>query len=532
MSEVGGHQERLRLERLLPVLGALGWLWLAVQVLLRWTAGSVWDDGYMFGRYAQNLLEYGQLGYDPGCPPVWGLTSLAYLLVVVPTTAVLGQWPAAAALTASTASLLLWAGAVVVLVRQLPAALRPWLGVVVGLSAEPLAVHATSGMDTLFASACAAFALTLWLRARVDKPWRLAGLAAGSSGLFVVRPDLLLVAGCLPLGWLLWGKGPAERRAAVVAGAALVLGVAVQIGILYGYFRTPLPLPFYIKGAGGHEQALLRAYAGVAAEEQARLLVAWPLLVVGMAAPLAVAPQVVWRSWSALDRGVALALGLSWLYFDVFALQIMPFSQRFYLPTLPLWLWLAGRSVAAVLPLWTQPLTRRQLAFAAVASLLACWMLGQGLDAWRRPRSIAKPGWLQTSVAAEYQQWRSDYWPCLIALQALPDDLVLASTEVGRPLALHPRKVVVDLTGLNNRALALGQQSVAEVVLARYVDWLYLPHPEYPHMRHNLLKNPDFALHYKVFDEARLQARMGVAIRRTSRHFARLQRLLTRACTD
>ena len=85
--------------------GAL-WLTLASSLLLiglkalsLFEIGVLWDDAYIFQRYAHNLLTEHRLSWNPGGDPTFGLTSIAFLLIAAPAQLVAGgNWALGAAL--------------------------------------------------------------------------------------------------------------------------------------------------------------------------------------------------------------------------------------------------------------------------------------------------------------------------------------------------------------------------------------------------------------------------------------------------
>jgi hypothetical protein len=114
-------------------------------------------------------------------------------------------------------------------------------------------------------------------------------------------------------------------------------------------------------------------------------------------------------------------------------------------------------------------------------------------------------------------------WPGLSAFSALPDDLKIATTEVGYPAAMNPRKEIIDLAGLNHTGLALGRVSLQEVIRTRHPDVVYLPHPDYVEMNEAIQADPYFRAHYDQFASA---ARLSVAVFRESRYGIVLRAIL------
>src|ERR1043166_3009783 len=71
---------------LLPFLfcGVILLCGVAAKFVERCPVMCVWDDAYMFARYADNLLAHGRIAWNPGGEPMYGLTSPLFLMVVTP----------------------------------------------------------------------------------------------------------------------------------------------------------------------------------------------------------------------------------------------------------------------------------------------------------------------------------------------------------------------------------------------------------------------------------------------------------------
>jgi hypothetical protein len=150
----------------------------ALLLLATWLGRAWWrgplsfDDSYMFWRYALHLRQGLGLAWNPDGVPTYGLTSLPWVLGVLPFT--WGPLPAGMALPlaswlAGLAAIAVMATAVA---RQAGSvALRAWpvafAAVALPLGLVPVfAAHLTSGMDTtlsLLANAAVVWALVRWL---------------------------------------------------------------------------------------------------------------------------------------------------------------------------------------------------------------------------------------------------------------------------------------------------------------------------------------------------------------------------------
>lgn len=306
-------------------------------VASRLQVNKIWDDSYMFVRYADNILKDGIVSWNPHGQPTYGLTSLLYMSVVLPMRVLFRH---NAALAIECASLLcgaLFLCLFVVLVfrsSNMTGRARTViaLGVLLPIAGYcySLAGHFTSGMDTMFALAylCAYF-LVFHRYERLPSRAAAVTLAVLSGLAFSARPDLLIYTMTLPAALFLFA--PARRRQTgliLLAGGALVLA---QMGIYAVYFHSPLPLPFYVKGFHHYGGFPYEAYHAIAAHQLADYLHdTWFLF-----ALIAVGFRHRLQEWTAMSRGLLVATLVSLIYFRYFAVQIMQFDQRFYYPTLP-----------------------------------------------------------------------------------------------------------------------------------------------------------------------------------------------------
>ncbi|MBI2569402.1 MAG: hypothetical protein HYV63_20500 [Candidatus Schekmanbacteria bacterium] len=200
-----------------------------LRVLARFSAFCVWDDAYMFTRYAENLLHGDFLAWNPGGPPVLGLTAPLYLILVaplhylVPASPGLAVWGASAIATGcflvGLRFLLIRHGAGDPSTRRFGAVLVLFL---LTVTSPELAALATSGMDTTFGLfwITATLLLALRLGATSGKAFARA-LGVVTALTFWARPDgvlfPLLVLGSLvrvcapappPPDWSTWSLVP------------------------------------------------------------------------------------------------------------------------------------------------------------------------------------------------------------------------------------------------------------------------------------------------------------------------------------
>nr|UXE44452.1 hypothetical protein Hi04_10k_c2441A_00025 [uncultured bacterium] len=298
-------------------------------------------------------------------------------------------------------------------------------------------------------------------------------------------------------------------------------------------------MPFYAKGMHSYGEHVIAAYHSYAGEQFASYVTRhFPLFAI----PLALGAYV-WlfqgiRTFTRVELGIAASTAVYLAYFRFFVLPIMGMECRFYFPTLPALVFLSTRCLVlsierpgpvqrwfASARSFLGALVGRRPGFArlsAVSVLVAFTLVGvvrarQAVAAVREMRAQHS-----FDLSVQYSGLVTALWFRLDEVSALPNDLVMATTEVGLPSAFNPSKTIVDLAGLND-ADVVRQGFLANRVVHRYrPDFLYMPHPDYVEMNGALMGDSDFTREYEVFPGERLGAKMGVALRRDSKYYPQL----------
>ena len=525
----------------LGTLGCLGVV--ALMVLWKLSGFHAWDDAYMFVRYADNLLAEGKLAWNPGGEATYGLTSPLYLLVVVPFRLLA---PGNAALAIVGSSLLSGAAFLALLVLLLATQTHASpLGrralVLLGLFAVAVAMyhmltHFVSGMDTLFALAylTAYIVLAKWHeRAPSGARAVLVGVLGGLA--YFVRPDLMLYAALVPLAALAFGPTARHRKHALLIGAITAGVLAGQMAFAHLYFGTALPLPFYAKSLTLYGPAIRAKHRLTPVVQLAQYAVSFwfPLLLIAVDFLVNLRNREDRRA--PVDLGLLVATVLFVAYYLGFVLQIMYMGARFYYPTLPAILFLAAQSAARLtrrlLPGAPERVARlpRGLCWLA-AGLLLYTLLPPARVAFEKLQAARGQGrFARFSLADDYDRNHRGYWFALDTLSTLPDDVVLAATEIGRPGVLNPTKTIIDLTGLNDTRVARQGFDAASLLDVQKPDLIYMPHPDYTEMAARLVGHPTFARLYEHFtaeqlsEHAGMKVEMGVALRRDSPRYAEMR---------
>lgn len=503
-------------------LGAAGVLALVCAVAAVLDQNRVDDDAYMFVRYARNLAAGGHLAWNPGGPPVYGLTSLAYFAIVFLLHAATHADPAfvliASALLggASFVALAAWMGARAggdARAASVWGAAAALAGL--GLGAHALAPHFVSGMDTACTLAAVTGVLVCALRACASGGARAAatwGIAGGA--LLWVRPDTLVFGFGVPAVMVLLGNASERRVAARAAAAAAVTAAALAL-VAWAGLGSPLPLAVYAKVLHGYGDDMREVYAGFAARELGAFLRTHLALVVPALVGLALRMRRRGVRAAAFDLALVIAVVAFLAFHRFFVLPIMGDRQRFDLPALPALLLLAvrGLSELASLPECAGARGRRLLAGISVATVAALLVLA-GRDAFRAaraPRTVGFP------VLAHYRNdWPARMWLRLDRIAALPDDLVIATTEVGHPGVLAPGKQIVDLAGLNDLEFARHGFSPDRLFARGFPDLFYITSRHYAAIRTALLQDARFSSRYEVLA---VPGGLAVALLRDGRHY-------------
>ena len=497
-------------------------------------SNSVWDDAYVFVRYARNLLAHGAVSWNPAGDPTYGTTAPMYLVVVVPLEWILRS---DAAVVAAAASLLCGLVFLGVLWHLLDRHIETnstivrrcavfFVGTVVLWSIHPLAEHFVSGMDTTFALL---YATTYLLAVKHDernedrRSLLLVGILGGLG--FWARPDIMIFSVSVPLAMLLVGREP-RRRAWLRLGITLaVAGLLVLVSWLY--FASPLPLSFYAKSTKLYEDTVYAAHRNDPRFELIRFCRAyWPLAgFILMRLGLVAVRRA--RPFSPVEIGLLAGTVLFIVYYAGFVLQISALHQRFYYPTLPALAFLGAQSAAALLerlPRLRQILWRRREGIALTVALALTAI--PGLIVQLRQMQTARrsaPLFVHNSAREHYRTtWISRTWFRLHLFSELPDDLVMAMTEFGYPAVMNPGKTIIDLTGLNHTEFAHHGFSADILFRQQPPDLIFMPWRDYSRMLAQIRTHPEFLDDYQYFSPRQLGTAMGLALRRSSKHYPRM----------
>lgn len=510
-----------------------------VNLLPRFNGYYIVDDAFMFARYADHLPATGHFSWD-GSTPAYGATSLVYVFSLLPFRLLSPDNAAFALFLCSFFWGLVFFGLAFRLVgweMKFPVHLRPlmtglvWL--VAATTARSMAQHFTSGMDTTLAMAFGAGYLITLKRLERAQNFRWAAIVGLMAGIgWWIRPDMLVFTLGIPVLAGLASQPAPRKWFLIAAGCGMaVFGLLLVAGKgITGYW---LPHAFLAKSTGIYGPEFKQVYSGLAFAEFARYLSkAWPMLVlIGFSFWLS--RQVRKATLTPLEVGILLSAVVFMVYHLFFVVPVMGFGQRFWFPLTPFLLLVAARVLLNL---------REHLSVYVGADIQKIWpkfdqwaigilglaLLYYGIDGAMRLRKSkfdTELGIWDSRLA--YQEKLADYWFRLDRFSDLPDDLVIATTEVGIPSALNPRKRIVDIAGLNEPTLLGVSGPTANEILGQFhPDVIYMPHNHYSRLVRSFAESKEFTETYFLLPAEDAHAAFGVAVRRESPHIEAMLEIL------
>ena len=518
---------------------------ITAKVLFQFTAATVQDDAFIFTRYADNILTTGTPSFNPGCEAAYGFTSPAFLGVVLPIRAVLSQNPVLTMLCSSAVCGLIFLGLLIVLIRNSIDGMNPPLNHTISaivlisfaLAVNSFSIHFLSGMDTMSALAFLTgyIFVCMWHQQSLTVSGTL--LTGCMGGLaFSFRPDLLIYTFSIPLVILLFSS---SRRARLTAAGILSitsLTVLFQILFYSKYLNSPLPLSFYAKSISHYGSYLQESYHLFSLKQLCKYIFSFPLLFSAIGVALFIDFRGWWKGISLIGKGLLLATTAFFGYHLFFVIPIMGYSQRFYYPTLPALVFLAVRSVVFIVErtslndILHKGLLDKADSKAILSVMVLFLVFAFGYPVTKEVYHLVKTGsgeYRGFDVMEEYRERWTGYWFCLDEFSQLPDNLVIASTEIGHPLAMNPGKTILDLTGLNETMIAHNGFSPDSFFQRYQPDLIYMPHPDYREMIQQINADPFFINRYEVFPSSDLSATMALALNRKSEYYERMLQIVS-----
>ncbi len=511
----------------------------------------VFDDAYVFFRYALNLRHGLGLAWNPDGLPTYGMPGQLWVFVVLPFTYLpfaadtllrMASW-----LTGEAALLML----ALIIARHSRSRYLQFPPLALAAVAVPLLLnprffyHLTSGMDTML-SLLANALLILAILNYIRRPSTGRAVLMGVAGFLTVaaRPDNALCAAAAPL--LVWACVPGSNRWTDAAGFVITLAMlaGLDAALCERYFGIALSMSLPWRS--------LPAFAGFMSTENS--------VAYAFTATLCVLPFIGVlaatrtrgnnaRGDNTLTRGdkesvrgdhvrvakvttFALLLpAAATLLCLLCARQHMGFQGRYYVPFIPFVVVPALLCLdAGLVGHARETLLRAALGCAAAFVVfglsvpLQHW-LERGYLSRVMPRAIAVPSLTTTArVPLPATEWIATIKAVGQIASRLPAATVVAAAEVGYLGAAASDTTIMDLTGINDAAAARGLP--LDRLLDRAPDLLWLPPRDYTGLRAALLSDPRLSAGYEVIAGAFNSA---IAIRRNGAHHAEVEAEVARA---
>jgi len=491
----------------------------------------MFDDSFMFVRYAKIwLLGHGE-AWNIGERPAYGNTSQLHFLLVVLLTALL-ELPieSLSALSSIIPSVivLLWLpyfcarhGTVF---HEKPLWWRYgiWLAGLFPLLYwnSPWAYHSGTGMDAMLS-----LLMHLWLIdavltfAKQKKNIHFVAICALAYLAYLARPDNLLAAGLFPalyLGLVLKQYRQAFLFMAMMGSAVIVDGI-----IKYFYFGDYFPLAYYSKRIGFLENYgfLGEIYSSPFRTVFIFLLAIFPFLV---PAGLSLR-QKNWVSMAVFLVPAALTIGY---YFTMVA--VMNYGGRYFFPFLPYFM-------ACAIVHWPEwPALRSNLTLLALRIILLAMVYGLFLVGDKYNYEIAQHFLPKEKSICDDNNLRS--WPKVLPrhtgamsnwylaamLQDAPEGVKIAMTEHGYVGAANPQVHIIDLAGLHNHFLA-HEGFTARWLFAQEPDAIWMGHWHYTCLNSSIVDDKEFWDRYEFYPHL---FAWGFALRKDSPHYAAMHVLV------
>lgn len=481
-------------------------LLLVVVVAITRLAGgntTIFDDAYMFLRYANNLLDHGVYGWNFE-EHSYGCTSILYTFWILGWHALFDiGLPEAQALLMLSSLGFSFLGIYLlskILILLFPDQKQPWVWVLLLTASFPFLGNALNGMDTTLASCCITVMLYYWLRHSLTEskmPFWALGLVSYLP--FLVRPDTGVYVLLFPLLWMVSQK---EYRLIFRVYVVIGLLMAIDTAIKWVVFGNPLPLPSYAKS-----QEYLVGYMGMYLWQVDKY---WLYFLAMGSFPLICA--FLFSSVEGLKKSlpflIPMILTLAILTTKI---QIMGGHIRFFYPSIP-FLFLSGlivlrgislrENVRWVILIWAS------CSFAGI--FLSEYYEGKSEEEEAEVYRIFDPDIDLTQIYANTNFYE--------LLEYLPDGATVAGSEHGRLSVMFPNLKILDLVGLHDKEIAYHGYSDQYLEQVN-PEIIWLAHDHYIGLNHDMVEGAYFQQAYEYFPG---EADYGLAIRRDLPNFEAL----------
>jgi hypothetical protein len=458
-SVVRGVRRFLAVAPLTPILRLSAWLLATLGAIaaLRSMPRFTVDDAYIVQRYADNWVQYGELVWNRGEPPVEGYTG-SVLPCLYALATLLGVSGANLAALSGALALLATAAILAATVRDLGApSPAPLLVYTLYLAIAENYTHALGGLETCLFTLALSASLYCFSRSLSDRGWD-SRLLLALTLTALVRPEGL--ASSLSLFGLLSLKRATEGQLRPFVGRALLVTGLPLAAVLLArrlYYQSWLPNTYYAKlQAASHSEYFLQWWQFL---EKATLLplALLPLVVVVAAVlPRAIVPQRSKLMWLAVASVLILGL-FSWAYMR--SNLIMNYSHRFQYHAQPIVMLWVGIVVAAGVTA-VKRLHSRSKGLAGSASIVLALVLSASVAVGREQLTVERE-----FASGYFLTLESEHRPAALWLRAsLPSDATVALFPDAGIIPLLTQLPSIDFGRLNDVYLAREARSDADVV--------------------------------------------------------------------
>jgi len=494
--------------------------------MIKFAGRMTFDDAYIFIRYAKHWLAGYGFCWNIADGPVYGCTSTLFLFLVTLCKAIAN--PSDTVLLA-TLSIFFGMCALIVMIGTSfmlcsnTFAKKTWLPLIVLpviALGDAFRYHAVTGMETTLALLCNALLVTgtiLYTR-RPRFPALLLCAALGYAS-YLTRPENGVYMMLVPPLFFLALDRTLKRHAIRYIGLCFAFLLADAL-LKKAIFGDIIPLPFFVKTNGFY-----RGYAGGDVFHTIKYLLkflqeAFPFFL----ALLFLTTRSSLRIILAFLIPVAIGTGY---FFTV--TQIMGFAGRFYYPSVPFIVAAAvyacnnyiekksGADSGAVHFLPLRLVCAALLIFVTYSitfkrATVSAW---DAITAHTNTRFSAQTQYSTSSgVKTSYFGGHKVFSDMVAFLRTLPPEVSLAGSEYGYVGAQLPDLKIIDLAGLNDRAMALQGFSAHRLFAAR-PDIIWMPHTDYTAIHASVLDNPVFKEQYWYYPDIFI---LGIAVYKQSPH--------------
>jgi len=504
-------------------------LLLIAKVVLKIKDGLFFDDTYMFVRYADNIIKYGNYGWNAG-EHTYGCTNIpfTYFIVVLKLLHLdklfgLSTMLLLACLFWAVASLLLLYKTILLLTRNtfFDQPLLVTLLICLISVTDVFSYNVITGMDTMMSVFFNTLMVYLLLN-YLSKPSRLNFILSVffSYFIFLLRPDCGIYTVLLPFLFLWEAKIPFKKIIVFYVGIVFLL--ALDSFIKYTYFGNVLPLPFYIKKGGFYTGYIGRSLWNP-------LTYTFDFL---FEFSFVVFLLFLFVTKKALRKflvfAVPVIVGIMY-YFTV--VQIMGHNSRYYLPSMPFWVIGAVYGLREIksFNLVQQKILLPVLFAAAlllIQSLAPLYKIYVDKKTKQEAAAFQLPA-SDSSIVCKKLGYNEMVQKALKLMTVLPDSTTIAATEHGYISAFLPGKKILDLCGLHDLDIAV--HGYRDDVLAKWKpEIIWLPATDYTSLRKNVITGTNFKELYTYLPGA---LNYGIGVLKTSpNHDAIINKVMELNC--